>query len=378
MPYPAHWPAAGYSDLDALLNPASADPTSAQIAQLAGSGKALADAAQAHGAQPAQYQVAELDRNSAVMGYIATEVGTGLGHSAGYTQDKYAPARMVKNTAPSPGGTDTKHFWEWIGLNRLSVKPGDWAPLKVLVCKNDARWRKFETARQNLAKNRVNTATKFGPTLFGAGALQMTWAKAPGQDANFPLIDATCGEAWLWNGQPFDVYQGILQNGFQRLHCASNADTGYGALGRGNYFTDKFSKALLYSLNLRNQYPGAAKGSDTRVVMLSRVLLGRVNTIDGQSEAARRLQRFAHNLELTTEAKDVRSIKSGRKDWREDKLNEPARAKGWNQNYRIAGADIDENLSYDSIHTQHKGSNEFLVASGKQCYPEFLVFVKKV
>jgi hypothetical protein len=35
------------------------------------------------------------------------------------------------------------------------------------------------------------------------------------------------------------------------------------------------------------------------------------------------------------------------------------------------------NIGKESVHQTHKGSNEFLVAIGKQVYPEFLVFVSK-
>jgi Poly(ADP-ribose) polymerase catalytic domain len=108
--------------------------------------------------------------------------------------------------------------------------------------------------------------------------------------ANFPLIDARRGECYLWSGQSLDILHGVMTRGFQRIHCASTAMTGYGALGRGSYFTDKFSKALLYAINLRNEYFGAAKGEDIRVLMLSRVLLGNYLSMDNASKKEREEQ----------------------------------------------------------------------------------------
>jgi hypothetical protein len=55
-------------------------------------------------------------------------------------------------------------------------------------------------------------------------------------------------------------------------------------------------------MNLRNEYFGAAKGSDIRVLMLSRVLLGNYLSMDNASAQERTAQRTAHNLELTGSA----------------------------------------------------------------------------
>jgi hypothetical protein len=52
-------------------------------------------------------------------------------------------------------------------------------------------------------------------------------------------------------------------------------------------------------------------------------------------------------------------------------------AKGFKTAYQITGGDVDANIGYESVQMAHKGSNEFLVAMGKQMYPEFMVFVKK-
>ena len=176
-----------------------------------------------------------------------------------------------------------------------------------------------------------------------------------------------------------------MAGGFQRIHCASNAATGYGALGRGNYFTDKFSKALLYALNLRNQYFGAAKGTDIRVLMLSRVLLGNYMSLDTATAQERQDQKFAHNVELTGSAQRHKRVADPNYHgyhqsvalYRDAKLTRGPMQKGWKANYQITGMNRDANIGKESVHQTHKGSNEFLVAIGKQIYPEFLVFVAK-
>jgi hypothetical protein len=53
------------------------------------------------------------------------------------------------------------------------------------------------------------------------------------------------------------------------------------------------------------------------------------------------------------------------------------RKKGWENDYKITGEDRDDNIGYQSVHMTTKDTNEFLVAIGKQIYPEFLVFVQK-
>jgi hypothetical protein len=63
--------------------------------------------------------------------------------------------------------------------------------------------------------------------------------------------------------------------------------------------------------------------------------------------------------------------------YRDEKANQPPRLKAWKTNYQITGRDRDANIGKESVHQTHKGSNEFLVAIGKQVYPEFLVFVSK-
>jgi hypothetical protein len=172
-----------------------------------------------------------------------------------------------------------------------------------------------------------------------------------------------------------------MTRGFQRIHCEGSGSTGYGALGRGNYFTDKFSKALLYGMNLRNEYFGAAKGSDIRVLMLSRVLLGNYLSMDNASAQERTAQRTAHNLELTGSAQQ-HHLNTGNYAQsvaliRDQKLARMPIKKGWKNDYKITGTNRDTHIGHESVHMTHKGSNEFLVAIGKQVYPEFLVFVGK-
>jgi hypothetical protein len=322
------------------------------------------------------YTVAELPSSSTQFALIAAEVRGGPGHAAGYKQDKAVPARWLKGTPRAEGATGTKQFWELLGKNRLEVRPGEWDILTVLVCKNDARWQKFEDCRANF-RNITHLGAQESVDSF-----KNKWAISNGNAGVFPVIDPAIGECWLWSGQAMDIQHGIMSRGFQRVHCESNNTTGYGALGRGNYFTDKFSKALLYAMNLRNLYYGVAKGDDIRVLMLSRVLLGRWRSLEGAGKAELKAQRYAHNVELTGSAQQhKRDTSKGYaksvEDYRDAKLARAPMAKGFKTAYQITGGDVDANIGYESVQMAHKGSNEFLVAMGKQMYPEFMVFVKK-
>jgi hypothetical protein len=289
---------------------------------------------------------------------------------------------MVEEYTRRTRPDEKKTFKEWFGGKRLKVRPNEWDVELILVCKNQARWAAFEQCRANFDGSGVDATNEFQ---------NFQWATAG--HANFPLIDPKRGECWLWSGQSLDILHGVMTHGFQRIHCQSAGGTGYGALGRGNYFTDKFSKALLYAMNLRNLYFGAAEGSDYRVLMLSRVLLGNYLTIDGATKQEQAAQRSAHNIELTGSAQrqkrlplhqNVQPLRQGEdvyeatvKLYRDMKLARQPMQKRWKPNYQITGTDRDVNIGHESVHMTHKGSNEFLVAIGKQVYPEFLVFVSE-
>lgn len=381
MPYPAYWPADNmFMPLHKFLTRSWIDspntqgkvldrPAAHKLAELQGVDEMLTKKYTPSG----NYEVAEL-WDMTMYGLIGRQISGGPGHKAGYTQDKYLPARAIKGTPAGPGQTTGKDLKELFGKKRMEVKTGEWSLLSVLVCKNAGRWGKFEQCRQNFDRSGVDATNDFQ---------NVTWAVTPGTQ-NFPLIDAKRGECWLWSGQSLDILHGIMSGGFQRIHCESNSSTGYGALGRGNYFTDKFSKALLYAMNLRNEYFGAAEGADIRVLMLSRVLLGNYRDFDGASQEERQQQRFAHNVELTGSAQRHKrrtypqpDYRSRVQAYRADKTARAAQKKGWKADYAVRGTDVDDNIGYESAHMTHKGSNEFLVAIGKQVYPEFLVFVQK-
>jgi len=369
MPYPAYWPTDDqFTDIVSVYadNPSVGGTEGVRLAL----NKADLD----------QFQVAPLDPASPMGAKIELEVSGTAAHKGGYTQDKYLPMRGIKGTPAGEGQTWKKNIRELLGQKRLSVRPGDWTAELVLVCKNQNRWTKYQDAVSAFAANGVDARTEFQA---------MNWASASGDAASFPVIDARRGEAWLWSGQPLDILHGVMSRGFQRIHCANTAGLGYGALGRGNYFTDKFSKALLYGINLRNLYFGKAEGADVRVLMLSRVLLGSYLSMDGMSSAEKKAQRFAHNVELSGTAQRTKRMAGAYgtpyqnydqsvQAMVDAKTSRAPAQKGWKTAYEITGQNRPGNIGHESVHQHHKGSNEFCVAIGKQVYPEFLVFVKKV
>lgn len=382
MPFPAYWPAANkFDSLDNILQTATLNSGhgSSPLSALQGINRLL----QNYAAQN-NYTVAPLDKTSQMYQDIDGQVTNTWQHEAGYWHDKYAPTRLFKGTPAGPGQTKIKSFQEGIpllNLKRLKVNPNEWSAVFILVCKNQARWGAFEQCRANFDGSGVDATNDFQ---------NLQWTTQT--SANFPLIDPKRGECWLWSGQSLDILHGVMTHGFQGIHCQSTGTTGYGALGRGNYFTDKFSKALLYAINLRNEYFGEAKGLDFRVLMLSRVLLGNYLSIDGATKQEKDAQRMAHNIELTGSAqRQKRQLKLAQnptppgvdqydhtvKLYRDAKLTRQPMQKGWKANYQITGTNRDANIGHESVHMTHKQSNEFLVAIGKQVYPEFLVFVYK-
>jgi hypothetical protein len=238
MPYPDYWPdGSQFRPLHWFLEGFNSTAIKereavASLADLSGIEAFLTDKYQSN----KKYEVAEL-ANSEMWTKIAVQISHTPRHTAGYKQDKYLPARGLKGTPAGPGQTDLKNFQELFGGKRMDVKPGEWGVLLILVCKNQERWAKFEQCRQNFAATTTDATQDMRSMQWATGA----------KVGNFPVIDEKLGECYLWSGQSLDILHGVMSLGFQRVHCASNATTGYGALGRGSYFTDKFSK-LFYTL----------------------------------------------------------------------------------------------------------------------------------
>ena len=151
-----------------------------------------------------------------------------------------------------------------------------------------------------------------------------------------PLLDEEIGESWLFHGTSFNVMKLITATGFNPNFATSKKYVGYGALGKGTYFSDCFSKIATYVLcrvcqKFRCSCMGNTAGQKVlRAVFLSRVILGNV---------------------LLTKKKD-----------RKYEAKFPA---GVHSVYGPTKRIVKES---------EFGTNEFAVNDGAQTYPEFVVY----
>ena len=90
-----------------------------------------------------------------------------------------------------------------------------------------------------------------------------------------PVIDKSVGECWLFHGTHKSNTKSIIQNGFTTKYTEKKLLTGYGALGRGAYFSDSFAKVSQYIPCPECQKNECSCPNQYKTAILSRVLLGR-------------------------------------------------------------------------------------------------------
>lgn len=101
----------------------------------------------------------------------------------------------------------------------------------------------------------------------------------PGITVKNLTLKQHAGEAFLLHGTSTNNANLIAKNGFKPELCTYAPLRGYGALGKGVYFSDEMSKAAIYSscqkcCQFRCNHVGNLNGDHFRTVVLSRVVLG--------------------------------------------------------------------------------------------------------
>lgn len=301
-------------------------------------------------------------------------------HIVGERGDNRYQVRLQTGRQASEGTTRLDNWMELHGVGpaarqKTEIKAGEWRIRKVYVCKNEDRWSRYSFCRKRFQAAGIDAYAKMRKIPWSDKNAAQKWMR----------IDDQIGECFLWAGLDPAATEYTLGHGFQRLH-AKEGPGGYGMLGRGNYFTDKFSKSMMYAMNLYNQYFGMRIWDtvDVRMVTLSRVLLGVPRFVEPDQT---RTLNHAHNLELTalaqtgvrTDSSEARLLDAQYMVMR--KLFRGEIAKGYKENYEITGIGLPENYGHESLvcpANRNRQANEMLVAIGKQCYPEFLIFVEKI
>jgi hypothetical protein len=138
-----------------------------------------------------------------------------------------------------------------------------------MVNKNVELWQKFlETKRE--IRTQIPTGTK--------PLDQIVWHSIAS------VLDEKAGECWLFHGT--NHAKSIIQNGFTTKFAQNERFSGYGALGKGIYLTDLFSKAAIYincSECKNNHCTCPPPKKSQKVALLCRVTLGRVKVVPSNS-----------------------------------------------------------------------------------------------
>ncbi len=161
-----------------------------------------------------------------------------------------------------------------------------------------------------------------------------------------PILDKSSGECWLFHGT--NCANLITQNGFTAKFKAKDKYFGYGALGKGIYLTDIFSKSSIY-VNCPKCQQSHCKCNkreekelkEYKTILLSRVLLGDAY------------------IERNNSVIDMIQKKDNKRYW-----NGPPRDFNsvWAPSKKLSVSDFD--------------SNEFCVPEN-QVYPEFCIFYEE-
>ena len=136
----------------------------------------------------------------------------------------------------------------------------------IKVFDNPSLWNRYQAARKRIA-NELG-----GSKVHQAAAV--AWQQRLGA---LPVIDPVIAECLLFHGTRESVMQLITKNGFSTAHQSSGILTGFGALGKGSYFSDTFSKAASYVVctKCEENHCKCQNQPGTKVMLLCRVLLGR-------------------------------------------------------------------------------------------------------
>jgi hypothetical protein len=380
MAYPTYWPANGWAVPDKWNKADPNDPDNTRFFDLwADDLLAITDDA---------VHLADLDPNGPFFQGIANYVQGSVAVkkvTTSYTHESAFPMSFIKKRADDKLPAKRNYVKELFGGDRL--KAGSVVVDKVRVVKIHTVWARYEACQTEF---RTYFNAKPAALIGGAPLTHIHWAHLPipiaGTPYTIPVVDRNIGECWLFQGQAKSSAKLIVQNGFNPFYGAPyTTTTGYGAMGKGLYFSDQFEKAAQYTLCPKQNCRATKKchctkkdGSPvSRTLLLSRVLLGDPYILNKHNKDS---LRHGNNFELArttnggfTDQVDARSrannaIAGYSSAFGQGKFNDVlANKKRYGgKNHPMVRA-VSRNAGVFS-------SNEFLVRMGAQAYPEFIVY----
>ena len=137
-----------------------------------------------------------------------------------------------------------------------------------MINKNEDIWNKYQEKKKAIQEQLSH---------LGKPLEQIEWHSIR------PVLNESAGECWLFHGT--NHAQSILKNGFTTQYAQPEYFSGYGALGKGIYLTDLFSKAAIYINCSKCKQNHCTCSSNTpvndrlKVVIVCRVILGKVKVV---------------------------------------------------------------------------------------------------
>lgn len=211
---------------------------------------------------------------------------------------------------------------------------------KIRIIRNVKLWAGYVAMRESI-REQIEDGTALRTVRFVTGEPD---------PKRLPVIDGEVGEVLLFHGTSKDTMKKIATTGFDPNFCVNkgtDAKPNYGALGRGVYFSDSFSKVMTYTVchhcgayqcDCSHKHGDGTAGSK-RVTFLARVVLG-------APKNKRAVGQFGVN--------DIR--KQNLDSLPEDRHSVYARGFKF-RDFKFVS-----------------GSNEFVVKDLHQMYPEFVVY----
>jgi hypothetical protein len=209
-------------------------------------------------------------------------------------------------------------------------------------------------------------------------------AEVPGTigECRAPQIDPTVNEYYLFSGHKKAIVKSIVDTGAKPHIGSYDSTKGFGALGRGAYYTDRIDKAISYSpcsvcgavgepcrwaQRKHDWFKNAHARKHYRRIVLNRVLLGMPLVV----ESGKKLRHSTHNSLVGMPLKGTNETVDVANEGKETTISE------WNEYQSIIGKQTKEpggSMLYAIYMTNLFDSNEFLVRNGDQVYPEFVIY----
>ena len=177
----------------------------------------------------------------------------------------FEPARLLHAIGDGSGVDFFKNETKF-GPPEHKARVGNITISNIFLVKNPSAWKVYQDEKQIvkrflLQKNIKNPLS------------DVNWHSF--HKKKMHILNEELGEVWLFHGTNYEKCPLIINNGFTTKFKQKNLFTGYGALGKGIYCSDAFSKALTYAT-----CPQCAKTSCScgkiKAIILARAVLGNI------------------------------------------------------------------------------------------------------